>query len=69
MVKLTSDLIIRHGSHSKKQNYESDFQFLRRLTHVYCQEKHIDEIVSALVFVCQKTYYTIAQTDGNFNTQ
>jgi len=46
MVKLTSDLIIRHGSHSKKQNYESDFQFLRRLTHVYCQEKHIDEITN-----------------------
>eukprot|EP00112_Aurelia_sp_Birch-Aquarium-sp1_P020126 Seg5113.1 transcript_id=Seg5113.1/GoldUCD/mRNA.D3Y31 product="Protein phosphatase 1 regulatory subunit 42" protein_id=Seg5113.1/GoldUCD/D3Y31 len=46
MVKITSDLIIRHGSHSKKQNYENDFQFLRRLTHIYCQEKNIDQIVN-----------------------
>ncbi|XP_065062535.1 protein phosphatase 1 regulatory subunit 42-like [Rhopilema esculentum] len=46
MVKITSELIIRHGSHSKKQNYENDFQFLRRLTHIYCQEKNIDEIVN-----------------------
>eukprot|EP00794_Sanderia_malayensis_P004865 gene4865-5504_t len=46
MVKITSELIIKHGSHSKKQNYENDFQFLRRLTHIYLQEKHIDEIVN-----------------------
>ena len=68
MVKLTSDLIIRHGSHSKKQNYESDFQFLRRLTHVYCQEKHIDEIVSAFVLVCQKAYFNFTQADDNSKT-
>ncbi len=47
MVKITTDLIIKHGSHSKKQNYENDLQFLRRLTHIYLQEKNIDEIVSS----------------------
>eukprot|EP00493_Phyllostaurus_siculus_P024200 UN24537 len=46
MVKITTDLIIKHGSHSKKQNYENDLQFLRRLTHIYLQEKNIDEIAN-----------------------
>lgn len=47
MVKLTIDLIARGTSgYTKKKRDESIQQYLRRLTHLYLEDKCIDEVVS-----------------------
>ncbi|XP_066273569.1 protein phosphatase 1 regulatory subunit 42-like isoform X4 [Branchiostoma lanceolatum] len=44
MVRLTIDLIARVNTHTKRKRDEPLSQYLRRLTHLYFQERHIDEI-------------------------
>ena len=46
MVKITQEMLLKFASHSKKRSNESNNQYLKRLTHVYFQERNIDEIVS-----------------------
>ena len=49
MVKLTIDLIARGTSgYTKKKRDETMHQYLRRLTHLYLENKGIDEVVSKL---------------------
>ena len=49
MVKLTMDLIARGTSgYTKKKRDESMQHYLKRLTHLYLEGRHIDEIVSTL---------------------
>ena len=52
MVKLTMDLIARGTSgYTKKKRDESMQHYLKRLTHLYLEDRNIDEIVSMhLVF-------------------
>lgn len=46
MVKLTLDLIARGTSgYTKKKRDESVQHYLKRLTHLYLEEKNIDEVV------------------------
>lgn len=46
MPKLTVDLLCKCVSSSvKKKRDETTEQFLARLTHVYCFEKNVDEMV------------------------
>ena len=49
MVKISIDLIVKHGSHTKRRKGENFNQYLRRLTHIYFQEKNIEEIVSSFI--------------------
>ncbi|XP_066917917.1 protein phosphatase 1 regulatory subunit 42-like [Clytia hemisphaerica] len=44
MVKITQDMLVKYASHSKKRSNESNIQYLKRLTHIYFQEKNIDQI-------------------------
>lgn len=47
MVKLTIDLIARGTSgYTKKKRDESMSQYLRRLTHLYLEDRNIDEVVN-----------------------
>jgi len=47
MVKLTMDLIARGTSgYTKKKRDESMQHYLKRLTHLYLEDRNIDEIVS-----------------------
>jgi protein phosphatase 1 regulatory subunit 42 len=50
MVKLTVDLIVKLsiGTTNKKRPDETVTQFLNRITHLYFQDKSIDEIVITL---------------------
>ena len=46
MVRLTMDLIIRGTSgYAKKKRDESTQHFIKRLTHLYLEDKNIDEVV------------------------
>lgn len=46
MVKLTIDLIARGTSgYTKKKRDESMQQYLKRLTHLYLEDRCIDEVV------------------------
>lgn len=50
MVKLTIDLIARGTSgYTKKKRDESMSQYLRRLTHLYLEDRNIDEVVCHLL--------------------
>ncbi|XP_057312632.1 protein phosphatase 1 regulatory subunit 42-like [Hydractinia symbiolongicarpus] len=44
MVKITSEMLLKYASHTKKMSSESDLQYFKRLTHIYLQEKNIEEI-------------------------
>ncbi|XP_065670753.1 protein phosphatase 1 regulatory subunit 42 isoform X2 [Hydra vulgaris] len=44
MVRISVDLLLKYASHTKRRSNESDQQYLKRLTHIYFQEKNIDEI-------------------------
>ncbi|XP_071487909.1 protein phosphatase 1 regulatory subunit 42-like [Diadema antillarum] len=44
MVKLTIDLIARSSATTRKKKDEGLSQYLKKLTHLYFSEKHIDEI-------------------------
>lgn len=47
MVKLSVELITKLGpGHNKRRPDESTTHYLNRLTHIYLQEKNIEEIVS-----------------------
>jgi hypothetical protein len=47
MVKLTIDLIARGTSgYTKKKRDESMQQYLKRLTHLYLEDRCIDEVVN-----------------------
>ena len=47
MVKVTMDLIARGTSgYTKKKRDENIQQYMRRLTHLYLENKGIDDIVS-----------------------
>ena len=53
MVKLTIDLISRGTSgYTKKKRDETMQQYLRRLTHLYLENKGIDEVVNSVTGVC-----------------
>ena len=54
MVKITQDLLLKYASHSKKRSNESSSEYLKRLTHVYFQEKNLDEIVSDIMIIIIK---------------
>lgn len=49
MVKITQEMLLKYASHTKKRSNETNIQYLKRLTHVYFQEKNIDEIVGIFV--------------------
>ena len=50
MVKLSIDMILKSGpGQNKRRTDESVQHYLNRLTHVYYQDKSIDEVV------CMKT--------------
>jgi len=50
MVWLTLDLIARGTSgYTKKKRDESVEQYVRRLTHLYLEDKCIDDVVSSRV--------------------
>lgn len=52
MVKLTIDLIARGTSgYTKKKRDESMSQYLRRLTHLYLEDRNIDEVVCHLLWI------------------
>ena len=52
MVKLTVDLLSRSlSNHTKRHSNESVEHYLNRLTHIYCQEKSIDEIVCTRLYI------------------
>ena len=44
MVKITQELIVKYASHTKQRTNESDSQYMKRITHIYFQERQIDEI-------------------------
>ena len=47
MVKLSIEMITKLGpGHNKRRSDETTTHYLNRLTHIYLQEKHIEEIVS-----------------------
>ena len=47
MVKLSVDMITKFVTgQNKRRADETASHYLNRLTHIYLQEKHIDEIVS-----------------------
>lgn len=46
MVKLTVDLVLKNTGQIRRQRDESLQHFARRVTHAYCNEKNIDDIVS-----------------------
>lgn len=48
MVKITSEMLLKYASHTKRMSNESDLQYFKRLTHIYLQEKNIEEIVSIM---------------------
>lgn len=51
MVKLTIDLIARGTSgYTKKKRDESMHQYLKRLTHLYLEDRCIDEVVTCNSF-------------------
>lgn len=43
---MTADLLLKCTGQAKKKRDETECQFLRRVTHLYCSEKRIDAIVS-----------------------
>ena len=50
MPRLTVELLCRCTGHAtKRRRDENQEQFLSRITHLYCSEKGIEKIVSALV--------------------
>lgn len=59
MVKITTELVAKCPSQTKKKKNETSQQYLKRLTHVYLAEKCIDEIVS-IRFILE--YSTVART-------
>jgi protein phosphatase 1 regulatory subunit 42 len=77
MVKLTIDLIARGTSgYTKKKRDESVENYLKRLTHLYLEDRSIDEIVSTktkmsqnILFCFQSnvsSYYVIlSESKGN----
>jgi len=42
---MTVELLCRCTSHTKRRRDETQLQFLGRVTHLYCAEKGIEEIV------------------------
>lgn len=42
---MTTELLCRCTSHTKRRKDETTEQFLARVTHLYCAEKGIEEIV------------------------
>lgn len=49
MVKLTVDMITKTGpGQNKRRADETVNHYLNRLTHIYCQDKSIDEVVSEI---------------------
>lgn len=61
MVKLTVDLIVKLsiGTTTKKRPEETVLQFLNRITHLYFQDKSIDEIVNKCSFFFCFKYFKI----------
>ena len=60
MVKLTVDVMARGTSgYTKKKRDESLPHYLKRLTHLYLEGRHIDEIVSIAVPVNEYTIITV----------
>ena len=49
MVKITQEMLLKYASHSKQRTNETNSQYLKRLTHIYFQERNIDDIVSNLI--------------------
>ena len=43
---MTLDLLIKCTGQAKRKREESQEQYLRRITHLYCAEKGIEKIVS-----------------------
>jgi len=51
MVRITQEMLLKYASHSKQRTNETNSQYLKRLTHIYFQGKHIDDIVSDLITI------------------
>ena len=48
MVRISQDLLLKYASHTKQHSNENDLHYLKRLTHIYLQERSIEEIVRIL---------------------
>lgn len=51
MPRMTTELLCRCTSHTKRRKDETIEQFLTRVTHLYCAEKGIEEIVRVAYFM------------------
>ena len=54
---MTTDLLVKCTGQAKRKRDESQEQFLRRITHLYCSERGIEAIVSTshasiIIFLC-----------------
>lgn len=66
MVKLTIDLISRGTSgYTKKKRHETMEQYLRRLTHLYLENKGIDEVV-IIIFLMFVKFQWILQYEADY---
>lgn len=45
MPRMTADLLVKCRGQAKRKRHETQDQFLRRITHLYCSEKGIEAIV------------------------
>lgn len=51
MPRMTADLLVKCTGQAKRKRDETQDQFLRRITHLYCSEKGIEAIVSAISYI------------------
>lgn len=77
MTKITTDMLCRCTGQAKRRKEESQEQFLKRVTHLFCAEKGIQAIVSVWTYsynlqncttltrICMYSHSTIPQ--GYFN--
>ncbi len=49
MPRMIADLLARCTGQAKRKRCETQEQYLRRITHLYCSEKGIETVVSKLV--------------------
>lgn len=51
---MTADLLVKCTGQAKRKRDETQEQFLKRITHLYCSEKGIENIVS--LHCCGSSY-------------
>ena len=68
MVLISQDLLLKYASHTKQRTNENDYQYLKRLTHIYLQERSIEEIVRFYFQIYYKTFPCIKVLDRLLHT-